>query len=58
MSQRVKKFCLIFWKDEKSYSVMEEPEDLSTISNGEEIDIPMEDTSYKGVILARSGTYL
>lgn len=56
MSQTVK-YCLVFWKNDKTVSVLEEPEELKKISDGNEADLIEHGVSYKIIIVARSGEY-
>lgn len=51
-------WCLVFWKKEKTRTVMKESEELKNIDEGEEVELYVEKKPYKAVLLARSGKHL
>lgn len=55
MSTKKNIYCLVFWKEEKSFSVIEEQKELVNIGEGKETDLVVKGTSYKIILLARSG---
>ncbi|XP_051155891.1 uncharacterized protein LOC127278290 [Leptopilina boulardi] len=54
MSTKKNIYCLVFWKEEKSFSVIEEQKELVNIGEGKETDLVVKGTSYKIILLARS----
>lgn len=50
-----KMFCLLFWMKEKSITVLEEPEDLKNINEGENVEMYINEKPYEAILLARSG---